>query len=234
YAVQQYNTTGWNTSGVLKENVTVTIDGVERAISSIWVPGYLISVQLEDPLVPAGSKVSINIIGIDNSETPGSHPWLWIQTGTTGGWEMDRAINPNPIILKNPMVEQAFSFPEIADKTYGDNEFLLGDEKTDKGLTVTYTSQDTDIVSIAGNKATILKAGTAEIVASQEGDEEHLPATSITRTLTIKKAAITVTADEKSKAYGEEDPALTYKITTGALVGNDAFSGKMTRQNGET
>src|SRR5690606_30125876 len=54
------------------------------------------------------------------------------------------------------------------------------------------------------------------------------------RTLTIKKATIIVTADEKSKAYGQEDPALTYKITEGALVGEDAFSGKMTRQNGET
>src|SRR5690606_19695608 len=43
YAVQQYNTTGWNTSSVLKENVTVSIDGVERAISSIWVAGNLIS-----------------------------------------------------------------------------------------------------------------------------------------------------------------------------------------------
>ncbi|WP_444544492.1 MBG domain-containing protein, partial [Salinimicrobium marinum] len=50
---------------------------------------------------------------------------------------------------------------------------------------------------------------------------------------TIKEAAITVTADAKSKVYGEADPALTYKITSGALVGNDDFTGSLSREAGE-
>ncbi|WP_207422857.1 MBG domain-containing protein [Desertivirga brevis] len=51
--------------------------------------------------------------------------------------------------------------------------------------------------------------------------------------LTIGKKAITVTAAAKNKTYGEADPALSYNITTGALVGNDAFSGSLTREAGE-
>ncbi|NHA07849.1 T9SS type B sorting domain-containing protein [Mucilaginibacter sp. HC2] len=51
--------------------------------------------------------------------------------------------------------------------------------------------------------------------------------------LTIGKAAITVTADAKTKIYGEVDPALTYKITTGALVGADKFTGALARVAGE-
>jgi hypothetical protein len=51
--------------------------------------------------------------------------------------------------------------------------------------------------------------------------------------LTIGPRAVTVTADAKTKVYGESDPALTYQITTGNLVGSDAFSGALTRAAGE-
>jgi gliding motility-associated-like protein len=52
--------------------------------------------------------------------------------------------------------------------------------------------------------------------------------------LTIGQEAITVTANAQSKTYGDADPALTYHITSGALVGTDAFTGSLTRDAGET
>ncbi len=53
--------------------------------------------------------------------------------------------------------------------------------------------------------------------------------------LTIERSsvAITVTADAKTKVYGDSDPELTYQITTGALVGSDAFTGALVREQGE-
>ncbi|MDO9129481.1 MAG: MBG domain-containing protein, partial [Anaerolineales bacterium] len=50
--------------------------------------------------------------------------------------------------------------------------------------------------------------------------------------LTITRRPITVTADAKSKIYGDADPALTYTFTP-ALVGGDAFTGALTRVAGE-
>ena len=44
-------------------------------------------------------------------------------------------------------------------------------------------------------------------------------------TFTISARDITVTADDKGKTYGDADPALTYQITSGSLVGGDSFSG---------
>jgi hypothetical protein len=35
------------------------------------------------------------------------------------------------------------------------------------------------------------------------------------------------------KVYGESDPELTYRITSGSLIGTDAFSGALTRDAGE-
>src|SRR5204862_519955 len=51
--------------------------------------------------------------------------------------------------------------------------------------------------------------------------------------LTIAARAITVTADAKSKTYGDADPALTYQLTSGSLVTGDSFAGGLTRVAGE-
>jgi MBG domain (YGX type) len=44
---------------------------------------------------------------------------------------------------------------------------------------------------------------------------------------------ITVVADAKSKIYGQADPLLTFQVTVGSLLGEDAFSGELIRQPGE-
>src|SRR5437764_5160765 len=51
--------------------------------------------------------------------------------------------------------------------------------------------------------------------------------------LTITKRAIDITADAKTKTYGDADPALTYQITNGTLAFSDAFTGSLTRDAGE-
>src|SRR5258705_3933039 len=51
--------------------------------------------------------------------------------------------------------------------------------------------------------------------------------------LTINARAITITADAKSKTYGDSDPALTYEITSGTLAFSDAFTGSLARDAGE-
>ncbi|WP_299110232.1 MBG domain-containing protein, partial [uncultured Tenacibaculum sp.] len=49
--------------------------------------------------------------------------------------------------------------------------------------------------------------------------------TYVSNNLTIGKRVVEVTADAKTKLYGDTDPALTYQITTGSLAGSDAFTG---------
>src|SRR5439155_1354616 len=51
--------------------------------------------------------------------------------------------------------------------------------------------------------------------------------------LTITARPITVTADAKTKVYGNTDAALTYQITSGTLVVGDSFTGALTRVAGE-
>lgn len=51
--------------------------------------------------------------------------------------------------------------------------------------------------------------------------------------LTIAARAVTFTADDKSKVYGDADPTLTYAIMNGSLVNGDSFTGALFRQPGE-
>ena len=144
-------------------------------------------------------------------------------TAASGAWNFT-TVNQQP---------QTITFPAIANKTYGDASFTLGDATTDKGLTVTYTAADPTVVSISGNSATVLKAGSTTITATQAGDATHAAATDVQQSLLVNKKAITVTADAaQTKVYGEADPTFTYTVSP-ALVSGDSFSGDLTRAAGE-
>ncbi|WP_137404778.1 MBG domain-containing protein [Echinicola rosea] len=112
--------------------------------------------------------------------------------------------------LEGPVkADQTIDFGPIAAKVYGDATFTLGDAQTDQGLQVTYVADDPSVVSISGNQATILNAGTTQITASQNGNQTTNAAASVDQTLTVTAAALTVTAEDKTKVYGAADPALT-------------------------
>jgi outer membrane protein OmpA-like peptidoglycan-associated protein len=66
------------------------------------------------------------------------------------------------------------------------------------------------------------------------GNSNYNPVTNPGTTVTINAKPITVTAEPKNKIYGQDDPALTFTTANGALVGNDALSGSLTRVAGDT
>lgn len=49
----------------------------------------------------------------------------------------------------------------------------------------------------------------------------------------IRQRPLTVSADSKKKVYGESDPDLTFRVTSGSLAGGDGFSGSLIRKKGE-
>ncbi|MGI6344776.1 MAG: MBG domain-containing protein [Bacillota bacterium] len=51
---------------------------------------------------------------------------------------------------------------------------------------------------------------------------------------TINRRPLTVTADAKQKYAGSADPALTWRISGGSLVGSDSLSGQLSREVGES
>jgi hypothetical protein len=119
--------------------------------------------------------------------------------------------------------------PGAASKTYGAADptltgtlsgFLPAD-----GVTASYSRSGGE--TVAGSPYTI------SAVLSPAAVLTNYAITYNTAAFTINPAAVTVTADAKSKTYGDGDPALTYQVTAGALVSGDSFTGALSRTAGE-
>lgn len=90
-----------------------------------------------------------------------------------------------------PSTPQTIQFDPLSDRTFGDAPFTLT-ATSSAGLTVTFASSDPAIVSIDGNIATIHKAGSVIITASQSGDASTDKADDVQQSLLINKADQTI------------------------------------------
>uniref|UniRef100_UPI0025C689BE beta strand repeat-containing protein n=2 Tax=unclassified Empedobacter TaxID=2643773 RepID=UPI0025C689BE len=142
-------------------------------------------------------------------------------------------------VAAKAMGEQTITFGSLSSMTYGDSDKTLT-ATAGSGLPVSYVSSNPAIASIYqdaadGNKWKVRahSAGAVTITATQLGDNQYLPAKPISQSLTVEKAALTVTADSKSKVYGSTDPSLTYQITSAKLIGTDQLTGGLARDAGE-
>jgi hypothetical protein len=75
-------------------------------------------------------------------------------------------------------------------------------------------------------------SGSHLVAATYPGDT-YYTSSSASQLLTVDPRPVTVTADPQTKQYGDTDPLLTYQLTLGNLVFNDAFSGELSRDVGE-
>lgn len=185
--------------------------------------------------------------GLGKSEISGAVSQQYTLQESDMGKYISFEVTPNDGITAGTAVEspligpvkvvQMITFPSIAEKTYGDASFTLGDAQTDQGLTVLYSATDPSIVQITGNQATILKAGTTTITATQDGDAQTNAATPVEQTLVINNVTLTITAENASKIYGEADPEFMVNYS-GFINGEDETSldGSLaiTRQIGES
>jgi gliding motility-associated-like protein len=104
------------------------------------------------------------------------------------------------------------NFTGLPAKTYGDADFAPG-ATISSGLPITYTSSNASVATITGNNIHITGAGTSSITARQAGNANYNPANDVSVTLTVNKKMLTVTADNKTKIFGEPNPTFTYTIT---------------------
>ena len=108
-------------------------------------------------------------------------------------------------------------------KTYGDADPEL-----------TYTSEgliNSDAITGSLSREAGENAGTYAISQGTITAGDNYSMTYVPAYLTINPKSLTVTAEAKSKTYGDADPVLTY--TSEGLINSDAFSGALSRVAGE-
>ncbi len=113
---------------------------------------------------------------------------------------------------------QSITFSLSGTFTYGDDPFSLSGMAS-SGLSVTYASSDTDVVTISGTTATIVGAGNVTITASQAGDGDYEAATDVDQAITVDKASQTITFSSISdQTFGATDIILDATATSGFTI----------------
>lgn len=115
---------------------------------------------------------------------------------------------------------QTLTFPALASSvTYGQAPVTLA-ATASSGLAVTYTV--TGPATLTGTTLAYTGAGTVTVTAAQAGNAYYAAATSITQTITVAKANLSVVVNSASRVYGAANPTLTGTLT--GVVNGDAIT----------
>jgi len=139
-------------------------------------------------------------------------------------------------------VEHSLSVSKALLTVKADNKSKVYDGQVADNFTVTYTgfvkdetaSALTGTLSFTGTAVTAVTVGLDYIVTPSGYSSDNYTITYENGKLDISKCPITLTADAKSKTYGDADPSLTAQVTSGTIVTGDNASGSLTRATGET
>ena len=103
-------------------------------------------------------------------------------------------LSATPIVQKLTVnkLSQTISFALLPAKTIVDAPFQLTAKSTSL-LPITYTIDNPSVATISGNIVTIVDVGTANITASQAGNNTYNAATNIVQKLTVNKLSQTIT-----------------------------------------
>jgi ELWxxDGT repeat protein len=107
---------------------------------------------------------------------------------------------------------QSITFPQPADKTYGDDPFVPT-FSTSSGLDVSLSSSTPTVCTVSGSTVTLVGVGTCELTATQSGDTNYAAAQAETRSFSVGKATLTITAHDQTRREGSANPPLTHTYT---------------------
>lgn len=197
----------------------VAYDGTEKTVN-----GYTCSVDnlTFEGVTASGSGTNIGDypvtftgVTIDTTkDTSGNYVVTATEDGTL-------TITPKPLTITADSDTKVYDGTALTKNSYTSEGLMAGDQIE----SVTITGSQTN----AGSSYNVPSA--AVIKKGDEVVNANYTITYTNGTLEVMKKPMTVTADAKTKAYGEDDPILTY--TSEGLINEDALTGALTRTAGE-
>lgn len=125
---------------------------------------------------------------------------------------------PVPQQLTVSKASQIITFPPIPTKSYNNDSFVPY-AVSSSGLGVDFSSSNPLVAIIIGGHIYITGVGSSVITATQNGSSNYLSASAVSQTLTVNKAAQTITFNAiPSKVYGDPDFVLNAESTSGLQI----------------
>ncbi len=178
------------------------------ALSATASSGLTVTFVSSDPTIASVSGTTVTILKAGT---------VTITASQAGDASYDPAPNvPQSLVINKK--NQTISFVPPAAKIFGDLPFTLVATAT-SGLSVSFVSSDPTIVSVSASTATILKAGTATITASQPGDGNYNAAPTDQKVVFVTQATQTITFGIlPAKAVGDPPFNLTGTASSGLAL----------------
>ena len=118
------------------------------------------------------------------------------------------------------------------EKTYGDEAFTIHAQSKDNESAIEYASSDEKVATVDSEGNVVIKGAGKAIITVSQKESKNYKKVSKEINITVKAKKITVTANDASKTYGDEDSEFTY--VNDKLIGNDKLTSIIfTRQEGE-
>lgn len=118
------------------------------------------------------------------------------------------------------------------EKTYGDEAFTIHAQSKDNESAIEYASSDEKVATVDSEGNVVIKGAGKAIITVSQKESKNYKKISKEINLTVKAKKITVTVNDASKTYGDEDSEFTY--VNDKLIGNDKLTSIiLTREEGE-
>lgn len=166
--------------------------------------GLPISYVVEDESIATVTGCNLNIL------KPGMTTITALQPG-------DKNYLPAESVTQTLTIDKASQrilIDNIESRPYASPDFEL-EKSSDKGLPITYTSDNEAVATVNGNTIHIIGVGTCNITATQAGNEYYNAAASVTLPFTVTKAYQTITFGQiKEAVYGDAPIRLSANSTS--------------------
>ncbi len=186
------------------ETISVELDGVDETLMNVG--GSQTGINAGDYTVTVSLKNPAKYAWAEEGETENSSP-------ISINWQIQKAD------------QAAVTIEAVSAKTYGDPAFkLTAAGGTGDGEIVFSVPENSKVLSISGDQASIIGAGTVRVSAVRQGDANHKDSAAASVEVNVAKKAVTVKAADKTKFVGKDNPELTIETPeAGVLVGNDGI-----------
>jgi mucin-19 len=177
---------------------------------------YSITYSSSDSNVATVSSNTVTITGVGSCLITASQPGDFIYKAATN-------VSRTLTVTK---ASQTITFTSPSAQTFGNGSFTLL-ATASSGLTVSFTSGNTNVATISSNTVTIKGAGTVSITARQAGNTNYNAAISVAKTLTVAKAAPTIN-------FNPTTPVTYIKGATFPLTATATSAGSISFVSGDT
>src|SRR6184192_113430 len=223
------------TNGFTFTRVNPTVSFTLAPVSAVYQSSFTVASSTNSSASPVYTSGPVGVcsnVGTTYTMTSG--------TGTctsTVTWAADASYNGATLsqFTTASKAPQTISFTSTApsNAVYGGPTYSVSATGGGSGNAVTFGSSTPAICAVSGGTTSFVGVGLCTVTAIQAGNDNYSAATQATQSFAVGKRALTVTADAKSKTYGDADPGLTYQISSGSLVTGDVFTGALSRAAGE-